>query len=141
MRLRAEMSSTWTMKCTGLPIGVAHQGAGDLGPDEPSAGGEVDLLDRVALGPPVEQGRDLLAVGVEVLGMRDLLQREGQELGLGIARDLLQRAVDLQEGAVEVDERHADRRVGEARSKRSSACASRRSASLRAVKSTKCVTM
>ena len=97
----------------GLTIGVAHQRARDLGPDEPPASGEVDLLHRIALGLPVEQGCDLLAVGIEVLRVRDRREGEGQELLLGVAHDLAQRAVDLEEGAVEVDERHADRRVGE----------------------------
>ena len=105
-----------------LTIGVAHQRARDLGPDEPSASGEVDLLHRVALGLPVEQGCDLLAVGIEVLRVRDRLEGEGQELLLGIARDLRSERLTFRKAPSRSTSAMPIGASAKARSKRSSAC-------------------
>lgn len=43
--------------------------------------------------------------------MRDALEIGGQQLRFAVADDLRERAIDLEEAAVEIDDGHADRRV------------------------------
>ena len=48
-------------------------------------------------------------VFVDVVGMRDLLERAPEEVCLGVSRDLGQRSVDAQEPSVRSDQGHSDR--------------------------------
>ena len=71
------------------------------------------LLDRVAAPASREQLADQRPVEVDVLGMAERRERRRAQVGLGAAGHLRQRAVQAQPAALEVDQRHADRRVVE----------------------------
>ena len=71
------------------------------------------LLDRVAAPAAREQLADQRLVEVHVLGMAERREGRRAQVGLGAARHLRERAIQAQPATLEVDERHADRRVVE----------------------------
>ena len=69
------------------------------------------LLERGDLA--CEGARNLRGAGVAVVGMRELLLGQPQELAGVVADELAERAVDVEPAPVRSDERHADRRIVE----------------------------
>jgi hypothetical protein len=82
-------------------------------PDHAPVGVDVALVHLVGRAAAGEHVVDQREVRVEVVGVREVLEREPQQLLLGVADELAQRLVDVEPLALEPHERHADRRVVE----------------------------
>ena len=101
-----------------LPGFVADERDRQQHPAVLAVGPHVALLHPVAAQLAGDDLAHQLEVGVEVVGVGDVLEGQPEQRPGVVADDLGQRAVDAQEAAVEADQRHADRRllegVGEA---------------------------
>jgi len=82
-------------------------------PDERAVRADVALLELVGPARPAQHVAGERDVGVAVVGMRDVLERERGEVRGRVADDVAERLVDAHERAVGGDERHPDRGVVE----------------------------
>ena len=89
---------------------VPHQRDAQDDPDDLAVLVDVPLFHLERCDPSVEHSAGLQEVGLEVVGVGELLEGRGQQLFLGVADDFAQRAVDPDESAVGGDQRHADGR-------------------------------
>ena len=96
-----------------LAVLVAKERDRQQDPDRPPVGAEVALLHLVAGDLAGEHLPDLLEVGLEVVGMGDVLERLGEELALGVSGQVAERTVDAHPAALGGDEGDPDRRVVE----------------------------
>ena len=101
------------MKYSGSAVVVPDERPRQQRPDRVATSVEVALLDVVVVDLAGEQLLDAGHVDGRVVGMRALLVRERKQLRLGVAQHRAERPIHLSPGAVEVDERHADRRSRE----------------------------
>ncbi len=92
---------------------IADQRDGHEHPELMAPGVAVALLDLVALDLAVQQLSQLLGVEIDVVRIRDGLERRCPQLVPGITGDPAERVVDLQPATFHVNERHADRRAVE----------------------------
>jgi hypothetical protein len=89
---------------------VAHERDAEQDPDDAAVLAEVPLLHPVARPLAGDRLLQVGEVGVEIVGMRDVLERQVEQLVLGVADDLAEGGVHLDEAPVRADERHPDRR-------------------------------
>ena len=94
-----------------VAVSIANQGHRQLRPDRRPVTAQVALLQLVARDAAAEQLAEELDVGVEVVGMGDVVERPAGQLLGGVAENCAQRRIDVQAVAVQVDEGHADRRI------------------------------
>src|SRR4051794_15594769 len=96
-----------------VAVFIASQGHPQLRPYRRAVTAQVALLQLVARDAAAKQFAEELDVGVEVVGMGDLMERPAGQLVGGVAENRAQRRIDVQAAAVQVDEGHADGRVVE----------------------------
>jgi hypothetical protein len=94
-------------------VGGADHGHRQLNRDDRAVGADVALLHLVVGDQARVQAAQQFEVGVEVLGMGDGLEIHRQHPLFRIVDQPAKRAVDLQKGAVQPDQRHPDGRVVE----------------------------
>ena len=105
------MSSIWWTTYIGKPDGVAHERRAHRDPHLAPVGVEEALLELVARDLAGDELLELvLGVGA-VVRMREREERDAEQLVLGAAEHLCERAVHAEQLAVGARERHADRRV------------------------------
>ena len=88
---------------------VAHQRNAQERPDVVAVGVPVALLDRIRLALAGEQRAHVVEVDVEILRMRERLERGLEQLLLAVAENAAERGVDAGEATVGRHERLADR--------------------------------
>ena len=88
---------------------VAHERHGQVDPHLVAVGVEIPLLHRVAGDLICENPAHELEIGLEIVGVRDVLERLGHELVSRIADDLAQRRIHLKPATVDPYECHPDR--------------------------------
>jgi hypothetical protein len=96
-----------------LAVGRAHEADGQEHRDGCAVLAEVPLLHLIRVDLPGDHLPDEVQVVVQVGGVRDLLERDREQLLLAVADQLAKRAIDPQERAVETHDRLADRRIVE----------------------------
>ena len=104
-RLRVEMSWIWEMKWRGEPSSSRTIADRQQHPDQLALARVVALLHLVGVDLPGHQRVDLGEVGVEVVGVGDLLEGQVDQLLFRVADDVGELLVDEQEAAVEADDR------------------------------------
>ena len=114
-RLRAEMSSMWLMKCSGSPTASRTRG-GETNPHDVPVFGVVALVHLIAADLAVQQPARLVDVGVEIVGMGDVLERQRDQLMLWVSDDRAQCLVDSLKLPSKTDQGNPNGRVGERRS-------------------------
>ena len=95
-----------------LALLVANQRDRQQHPYRCCGRGDVALFHLVAIDVSREKTPELVQVGIELIGVGDVLEGACQELGLGVSREPGQRLVDLSPPTVELHDRLADRGMG-----------------------------
>ena len=80
-------SATWETKCSGLPRALRTSADREVRPDVVAVGVQVALAQPVAGDLAGHQLLELVEVGVEVVGMGELLEVELEQLLGGVAED------------------------------------------------------
>jgi hypothetical protein len=93
----------------GGPVRVAHQGHSQVDPEDRAILVEIALLQRVARDLAVQHLAHAREIGVEVVGMGDVLEGLGEQLFARVAELFAEPRVDPQPAPVEADMRDADR--------------------------------
>ena len=94
-----------------LALGRAGERDGQLDADERPVLADVPLLRRVRRDLPGQESPDVGEVGVEVVGVGDVLERQPHHLVVAVAHDVAELLVDPQPAAVQPDVGDADRRL------------------------------
>jgi hypothetical protein len=94
---------------------VAHERDGQLRPHDRSVGVQVALLHLVARNAAVEHAADELEIGVQVVGVREVLEALLEQRLVAVAENCAQGGVHPQPRAIRRDEGHPDRRAVEGR--------------------------
>ena len=89
-------------------MGIADQRHAEQHPDHAAVAMQVALLELVALDAAGQDLPDIGRVGIDVVGVRDLLEAHVAQAGGVVADQLAQGPVDLEPAAVGGDDRHAD---------------------------------
>ena len=95
-----------------VPV-VANEGDGQQHPELVTLSVHVAFFDLIARQVAAYEPDDLTGIEVDVCGMRQFAQRTMLEMLPRKTRNPAERLVHSQKTPVHVDERHADRRVGE----------------------------
>ena len=95
-----------------VPV-VANEGDGQQHPELVTLSVHVAFFDLIARQVAAYEPDDLTGIEVDVCGMRQFAQRTMLEMLPRKTRNPAERLVHSQQTPVHVDERHADRRVGE----------------------------
>src|SRR4051794_23857785 len=96
-----------------LAVVVAHERDREQDPDDRPVRADVALLHLVGADLTREHLPEVLEIDVEVVRMRDLLERGCEQLVLRVAGHLAHRRIDAEPVALRADERDPDRRVVE----------------------------
>ncbi len=97
------------------PLGVAHQGAGEVHPEDARVLADIALLHAVGFDAAVQQGVHLVEVGPQVVGVGDVLERPAEQLFGGVSDNVGQLFVDAQKRPVQPHMRQANGRLLESR--------------------------
>ena len=101
-RRRSVMSWICSRKCSGSPVGVAHERDAARDPHDRAVGAQVALLVHRRWQLAVDQRRASTArSAVDVLGVGDGRERRARQLRRPVAGDRAQRLVDVEEAPVE----------------------------------------
>ena len=88
-----------------------HDHDGEGAPHDASVGGDVALVDTVRTPAPLQAFGQQGHVGVQIVRVGDLLEGEFSQLPLAVSEHGAQGSIGAQEGAVQTDHRHTDRRM------------------------------
>ncbi len=99
-----------------IPL-IANQRHGEVDPDQRCIRTNIAFFQRIALQLAPVQPAKQRDIGIQIIGMGDLLETQPHQHRGRIAGNLLETRIDRQEAAIERDMGNADRRVLEGRLK------------------------